>query len=162
SPLRIRLAKAERMSYREKQQKNRSDSIKHRWFHACLQRSPQRAPPSCRVGSNCTTGAFGDAILKSHSCLMRLGVSFVVSLFVAGIRRLTRIDTRSIEQVVSLDGTDDIYNWPVIYGAEVGHWNLGDAEAKQLREYLLRGGFFMVDDFHGTDAYRGVREWETF
>ena len=29
-----------------------------------------------------------------------------------GVRRLTRIDTRSVEQVVSLDGTDEIYNWP--------------------------------------------------
>ena len=80
----------------------------------------------------------------------------------AGIRRLTRIDTRSVEQVVSLDGTDDVYNWPVMYGVEVGHWNLGDAEAKQMRDYLLRGGFFMCDDFHGTDAYRGVREWDVF
>ena len=41
-----------------------------------------------------------------------------------GVRRLTRIDTRSVEQVVSLDGTDDIYNWPVLYGVEVGHWLL--------------------------------------
>ena len=80
----------------------------------------------------------------------------------AGIRRLTRIDTRSIEQVVTLDGTDDVYNWPVLYGVEVGHWNLGDAEAKQLREYLLRGGFFMCDDFHGTEPYHGVPEWDTF
>jgi hypothetical protein len=80
----------------------------------------------------------------------------------AGIRRLTRIDTRSVEQVVTLDGTDDVYNWPTLYGVEVGHWLLGDAEAKQLRDYLLRGGFFMVDDFHGTEAYRGVREWDVF
>jgi hypothetical protein len=80
----------------------------------------------------------------------------------AGIRRLTRIDTRSIEQVVTLDGTDDVYNWPVLYGVEVGHWNLGEPEAKQLREYLLRGGFFMCDDFHGTEPYHGVPEWETF
>src|SRR4029077_9603689 len=31
-----------------------------------------------------------------------------------------------------------------------------DAQAKKLREYLLRGGFLMVDDFHGT------REWTAF
>ena len=49
----------------------------------------------------------------------------------AGIRRLTRIDTRSVEQVVTLnDGTDDVYNWPTLYGVEVGHWNLSDADAK--------------------------------
>ena len=80
----------------------------------------------------------------------------------AGIRRLTRIDTRSIEQVVTLDGTDDVYNWPVMYAVEVGHWNLGEPQAQQLRDYLLRGGFLMVDDFHGTAPYNGVPEWETF
>lgn len=74
----------------------------------------------------------------------------------AGIKRLTRIDVRPVEQVVALDGTDDIYNWPVLYGVEVGHWLLTDEEAKQMREYLLRGGFFMCDDFHGTE------EWEVF
>ena len=39
---------------------------------------------------------------------------------------------------------------------EVGHWQLTDAQAKGLREYLLRGGFFMCDDFHGDE------EWEVF
>src|SRR6266567_3891508 len=58
-----------------------------------------------------------------------------------GVRRLTRIEARSVEQVVSLDGTDDIYNWPTLYAVEVGHWQLPDEQAHQLREYLLRGGF---------------------
>jgi hypothetical protein len=74
----------------------------------------------------------------------------------AGVRRLTRIDTRSVEQVVDLDGTDDVYNWPMMYAVEVGHWLLPQAQANQLREYLLRGGFLMVDDFWGTS------EWEVF
>jgi hypothetical protein len=39
---------------------------------------------------------------------------------------------------------------------EVGHWDLTDAQAQKLREYLLRGGFFMCDDFHGS------REWQVF
>jgi hypothetical protein len=73
-----------------------------------------------------------------------------------GVRRLTRIDTRLTEQVVDLDGTDDIYNWPVVYAVEVGHWRLPDDQAKQLRDYLNRGGFFMCDDFHGDE------EWATF
>ena len=73
-----------------------------------------------------------------------------------GIRRLTRIDTRSVEQVVELDNTDDIFNWPNLYAVEVGHWNLNEEQAAQLRDYLLRGGFLMVDDFHGTN------EWDVF
>jgi hypothetical protein len=73
-----------------------------------------------------------------------------------GIARLTRIDARSVEQVVELDNSDDIYNWPTLYGVEVGYWSLNDEEARQLREYLNRGGFLMVDDFHGNT------EWEIF
>ena len=47
-----------------------------------------------------------------------------------GIRRLTRIDTRSVEQIVDLDGEDDVYNWPSLYAVEVGYWNLTDQQAK--------------------------------
>src|SRR5580698_5346200 len=79
-----------------------------------------------------------------------------------GVRRLTRIDTRSVEQVVELDGTGDVYNWPMMYAVEVGHWSLPDDQAAQLREFLLRGGFLMVDDFHGSEEYRGLNEWQVF
>jgi hypothetical protein len=73
-----------------------------------------------------------------------------------GVRRLTRIEGRSVEQVVSLDGTSEIDNWPMLYAVEVGHWMLPEDQAKQLGEYLLRGGFLMVDDFHGD------KEWVQF
>ena len=80
-----------------------------------------------------------------------------------GVRRLTRIETRSVEQVVDLDGADDVYNWPMMYAVEVGHWDLPDDQAAQLREFLLRGGFLMVDDFHGDQPYHNVySEWQVF
>jgi len=80
-----------------------------------------------------------------------------------GVRRLTRIDTRPVEQVVDLDGTDDVFNWPMMYAVEVGHWALPDDQVKQLREFLLRGGFLMVDDFHGDEPYHNVvSEWQVF
>ena len=75
--------------------------------------------------------------------------------FVQGVRRLTRVQARSVEEVVSLRD-DRIFDWPWIYAVEVGHWDLSEPEAKRLREYLLRGGFLMVDDFHGTF------EWAVF
>ncbi len=87
----------------------------------------------------------------------------------AGVRRLTRIDTRSVEQVVSLDGSDEIFNWPMLYAVEVGHWRLPADQAGQLRDFLLRGGFLMVDDFHGSNARdhqindgEYINEWENF
>ena len=80
-----------------------------------------------------------------------------------GVRRLTRIETRSVEQIVDLDGTDDVYNWPMMYAVEVGHWVLPDSQVAQLREFLLRGGFLMVDDFHGDQPYHNVgSEWGVF
>ena len=72
------------------------------------------------------------------------------------IRRLSVIDARSVEQPVNLDDDDDVFYWPWLYAVEVGQWDLTDAQAAKLREYLLRGGFLMVDDFHGT------RQWEIF
>jgi len=54
--------------------------------------------------------------------------------------------------VVNLDD-GDAYDWPFLYGVEVGHWNLIDTQVRAMREYLLRGGFFMCDDFHGDDEW---------
>ncbi len=72
------------------------------------------------------------------------------------LRRLTRIHVRSVEQPVDLDDGDDVFHYPWLYAVEVGHWQLTDAQVKQFREYLDRGGFFMCDDFHGT------AEWAVF
>jgi hypothetical protein len=38
----------------------------------------------------------------------------------------------------------------------VGRWNLTDQQAAKLRDYLLRGGFFWVDDFWGD------QDWAVF
>src|SRR5712691_12699255 len=75
--------------------------------------------------------------------------------FSQAVRRLTRIHVRSVEQPVNLD-EGEAYEWPWLYAVQVGEWGLTDNQAKLLREYLLRGGFFMADDFHGTE------EWEVF
>jgi hypothetical protein len=76
--------------------------------------------------------------------------------FSQAVRRLTRIHVRSVEQSVMLEDGDEVYNWPWLYAVQVGEWGLTEQEAKVMREYLLRGGFFMADDFHGE------YEWEMF
>jgi len=73
--------------------------------------------------------------------------------FVQAVRRLTRVHARSVEQPVNPDDGDDIFNWPWLCAGEMGDWNLTDAQAKKLREYLLRGGFLMLDDFWGPEEY---------
>lgn len=74
-------------------------------------------------------------------------------LFARAVRRLTRISARSVEQAVMLEDGDEIYNSPWLYAVQVGEWGFTEQEGKILREYLLRGGFFMADDFHGTDEW---------
>jgi hypothetical protein len=75
--------------------------------------------------------------------------------FSQAVRRLTRVHTRSVEQPVNLD-EGDAYDWPWLYAVQVGEWGLTDAQGRLLREYCLRGGFFMADDFHGQ------AEWYEF
>jgi hypothetical protein len=75
--------------------------------------------------------------------------------FLLALKRLTRIQMRPIEQVVDLD-SDKIFDYPWVYAVQVANWSFTDAQAKRLREYLLKGGFLMVDDFHGT------ADWDRF
>jgi len=76
--------------------------------------------------------------------------------FATALRRLTRVHARSVEQPVNLDDGDDVFNWPWLVAGEMGDWRLTSAQAKKLREYLLRGGFLMLDDFWRED------EWDRF
>ena len=76
--------------------------------------------------------------------------------FAAALRRLTRVHVRSVEQPVNPDDLDDFFNWPWMVAGEMGDWKLTDAQAKTLREYLLRGGFLYMDDFWNDD------EWARF
>jgi hypothetical protein len=71
------------------------------------------------------------------------------------LRRLTRINSPSPLNVVDLD-SDHIFDYPWIYAVDVNTWSFTEEQAKRLHDYLYKGGFLMVDDFHGTD------DWEHF
>jgi Domain of unknown function (DUF4159) len=76
--------------------------------------------------------------------------------FLMAIRRLTRVNSRSVEQPVNLLDGDDVFNWPWLAAGEMGDWKLTPEMAAKLRDYLLRGGFLMLDDFWGPE------EWARF
>ena len=68
-----------------------------------------------------------------------------------GLQRLTRLEVA--DDSVHVQTIDDrIFNHPWLFAQQVGRWTLSQQEADRLREYLMRGGFLVVDDFHG--------EWE--
>ncbi len=76
-------------------------------------------------------------------------------LFVGILRRLTRIDAASIETIIDVD-SDEMFNVPFLFAVSVGDWELSPSQAARLGEYLRRGGFLLVDDFHND------REWARF
>jgi hypothetical protein len=75
--------------------------------------------------------------------------------FVMGVRRLTRLHARPIEQVVDAN-SNEMFDWPWIYVEDGGWWTISEEQAARMREYLLKGGFMMIDDSHGD------YEWDNF
>ena len=47
-----------------------------------------------------------------------------------------------------------LYECPFLFASDVGTIGFSDAEADQLRDYLLKGGFLWADDFWGDYAWR--------
>ena len=78
--------------------------------------------------------------------------------FARAMNRLTRVDARSVEQPINLDDGDDVYNWPWLAAGEMGDWKLTESQAARLRDFLLRGGFLMLDDFWGTEEWNRFNE----
>jgi hypothetical protein len=77
--------------------------------------------------------------------------------FQQGVSRLTRLHISENARIIEL-ADDALFDYPWLYAVEVGHWYLDEHDAGRLREYLLRGGFLMVDDFHGGYEWEGFME----
>ncbi len=71
------------------------------------------------------------------------------------LQQLTSLQVNPNGAVVDID-PEQMRHYPFLYMIEVGDIALADEEALAMRNYMLNGGFIMVDDFWGTDA------WETF
>jgi hypothetical protein len=71
------------------------------------------------------------------------------SHFTKILDELTSLDVNHPRgNILDLDDPE-LFHYPLAYLCEVGFWRPTDAEARNLREYLLKGGFLIVDDFAG-------------
>ena len=73
--------------------------------------------------------------------------------FIFQLRNQTNIVVSSEEKVVDINSSE-LFHYPFGYMLDVKRMKLTDAEAGNLRQYLLRGGFILVDDFHGKQAWK--------
>ena len=50
-------------------------------------------------------------------------------------------------------GSKELFNYPIVFATGHGRIMFNDAEAQNLRTYLVAGGFLHVDDNYGIDKY---------
>ena len=70
--------------------------------------------------------------------------------FLPALRRLTHLSVA--DDSIHLDATDKrLFDYPFAFLQQPGrgNWRPTDKEAEALRDYLLRGGFLLIDDLHG-------------
>jgi hypothetical protein len=77
-------------------------------------------------------------------------------------RHLPRIVSEISSVAPRLDGSNvfdlddpELLRFPVAYLSEPGFWSATDSEIQGLRQYLLKGGFLIVDDFE-------AEQWHNF
>jgi hypothetical protein len=73
---------------------------------------------------------------------------------------LTCVPGNPRTNVLSMEDPE-IFRFPVLYIIEVSWWQMTDKEAKNLRAFIDKGGFVIVDDFK-TAEWRGGRGWAQF
>ena len=78
--------------------------------------------------------------------------------FIAAMKRLTRVQTNQQSQSISLLD-ERLFDFPLLYLVEAGFAAFSNPETQNLREYLLRGGFLLVDDFHGSYQWEQFVDW---
>ncbi|MEJ2110326.1 MAG: DUF4159 domain-containing protein [Acidobacteriota bacterium] len=72
------------------------------------------------------------------------------------LAEVTRLDVNPGGHIISFQD-DDCFKYPIAYLCEVGSLELSDEEAVRMSEYLLRGGFLIVDDFRGEGELANFR-----
>ena len=71
------------------------------------------------------------------------------------LSEVTNVKTSATSfQIVDID-SPDLFKYPFAYLCEPGYLELNPNDAINLREYLDRGGFLLVDDFRTADRSQG-------
>lgn len=78
--------------------------------------------------------------------------------FMTRLSQLTNIEINrepdgTPHQVILRPDDPAIFNYPIVFMTDVGTARFSEAEAENLRNYLLNGGFLMADDFWGETAW---------
>jgi hypothetical protein len=71
--------------------------------------------------------------------------------------RVTRLDVQESSYRIIELGSDEVFEYPIAYVSEPGEMELTDEEVTNLREFVDRGGFVLMDDFDGPVQWEQMR-----
>jgi len=79
--------------------------------------------------------------------------------FLPAVERMTNIDVAPDSRHMAIDD-EYLFDYPWLFLQQPGrgNWLPQGEELERLREYLARGGFLVMDDFHGESEWQEVRE----
>ena len=70
--------------------------------------------------------------------------------FAQVISEATNIDVKNISYRIVQLGSDEVFDYPFAVVSEPGEMDLTDHEVENLRQFIDRGGFVVMDDFDGA------------
>jgi Domain of unknown function (DUF4159) len=71
--------------------------------------------------------------------------------------RATRLDVEDASYRIIELGSEEVFDHPFAYVSEPGEMELTDQEVLNLREFVGRGGFVLMDDFDGPVQWEQMR-----
>jgi Domain of unknown function (DUF4159) len=73
------------------------------------------------------------------------------------LERTTLVDVDAMSYRIVELGSDEVFEYPFAYVSEPGEMALTDQEVVNLREFVNRGGFVLMDDFDGHEQLNNMR-----
>ncbi len=69
------------------------------------------------------------------------------------VNELTNVEMRPDASNILMFNDPELFNYPIAYLSEPGFWTMSPDEETGFRDYLLKGGFLIVDDFAGRGQW---------
>src|SRR5690606_37684021 len=73
------------------------------------------------------------------------------------LAQTTRIDVDTLSYRIVDLASDEVFLYPFAYVSEPGEMELTEQEVRNLREFIERGGFILMDDFDGPAQPENMR-----
>jgi Domain of unknown function (DUF4159) len=135
-----------------------AQGFRGRGFRGCLWGGEDNVPPSTEVVV--MRWRFGTNGLIGH-CGWSHNYPDSEENLNGFVTQTTRVDIERLSYRLIDLGSEEIFDYPFAYISEPGEMDMTEPEVANLREYIERGGFILIDDFdnvYGYDHMANLRE----